>query len=248
MIRLCSYNIHSAVGGVDKQYNPRRIAEVLSDIRADICGLQEVRCPPDKSGILDILERERGMKTLFLKTMTDRYGGYGNALVSCFPILEHKDINLETNAVRIAKTPKSEARRAIAARFYIEDWDSDLWVVSTHLAVQRSARRLQSEKLIGVLHEFLDIDKVPCVLMGDMNEWLFPVHFIRQLDGLFGKHVSRRTFPALCPVLPLDRMWLSRRLKPATVRAYRGTFSRTASDHLPIYADIDYNPVVKKAA
>lgn len=236
-MRICSYNIHSAIGGLDRQYNTERVASVIEDINADILGLQEVCNPPGKPSILDILEVKQGYHTLFLRTLTDHRGAYGNALVTRFPIIRHEDIDLESHAVKIAKTPRSEARRAIAAELDIGNGEQ-LWVIVTHLAVQRSARRLQSEKLIGKIHEILDVEKDPCVLMGDMNEWAHPAEFVKQLDGLFGRHIQRRTFPAAFPLLPLDRIWISSRLKPKSISAWRGKYARTASDHLPIYADV----------
>ena len=41
-LRVLSYNIHKCIGGVDRRYEPTRIAEVIRKLDADILMLQEV--------------------------------------------------------------------------------------------------------------------------------------------------------------------------------------------------------------
>jgi len=35
-LRLLTYNIHKCIGGVDRRYNPQRIAEVITNLHSDV--------------------------------------------------------------------------------------------------------------------------------------------------------------------------------------------------------------------
>ena len=41
-LRILSWNIHKAIGGVDRAYSLIRVAEVINDLQPDIALLQEV--------------------------------------------------------------------------------------------------------------------------------------------------------------------------------------------------------------
>ena len=41
-IRVLTYNIHKAIGGVDRRYRPERIIETIGHYQPDIVLLQEV--------------------------------------------------------------------------------------------------------------------------------------------------------------------------------------------------------------
>lgn len=52
-IVIASYNVHKCIG-IDKQFNPQRTADVISEINADVIALQEAdRRFGERSGLLD---------------------------------------------------------------------------------------------------------------------------------------------------------------------------------------------------
>ncbi len=57
-LRVATYNIHQCVGR-DGIENPRRIADVLGEINADIVALQEVTSHPEVSDDVPLILRWR---------------------------------------------------------------------------------------------------------------------------------------------------------------------------------------------
>jgi endonuclease/exonuclease/phosphatase family metal-dependent hydrolase len=237
---VMTYNLHGCVG-TDNRYDPERSLAVIQEVRPAVLGLQEVRRNRTKDFIQLVQRNMPDHHVLFLKTLTDTGGEYGNALVSRYPVLDHIDISLDSpGAVSAALQPDdgrqtgrtAETRRAIFARLDVEG--TPLWVIVTHLGVERWARRKHAQKLVSSIHGNMDLESEPAVLMGDINEWRWPNPFLRLLDRTFSRHNVRRTFPSRFPLLPLDRVWMTRHLQRKDTWAHRSRLSRRASDHLPL--------------
>ncbi|HKK48116.1 MAG TPA: endonuclease/exonuclease/phosphatase family protein [Alkalispirochaeta sp.] len=232
MERVMTYNIHGAVG-TDGIYDPGRIVRVIREVNPSILGIQEVwHITGDHQGVLDALrERLPGYEILFLKTLSDERGSYGNALVTRHPVLDHVDLSLGSGGVE-RNGRRAEARRAIFARLDVEG--TPIWVIVTHLAVEGWARSTQAEILLDAIDTYTGHGREPVIFMGDLNEWRLPNALLRKLDRTFSKHAMRRTFPARFPVIPLDRIWLSGQLTRNRVWTHRTHPSRRASDHVPL--------------
>lgn len=232
MERIMSYNIHGAVGS-DGTYDPERIGRVIREVSPSILGVQEVRRNVgDQRGVIEVIqEMVPDHQVLFLKTLTDEQGSYGNALVTRHELLDHVDLSLDSQGSE-RKGRRVEARRAIFARLKVEG--VPIWVIVTHLAVEGWARSTQAEILLDAINTYTDYRREPVIFMGDLNEWRMPNAFLRRLDRTFSKHAMRRTFPARFPIIPLDRIWLSGRVRRDRVWAHRSHTARRASDHLPL--------------
>ncbi|MFP4510791.1 MAG: endonuclease/exonuclease/phosphatase family protein [Spirochaetaceae bacterium] len=241
-MRVATYNIHGCVG-TDGCYDVTRIVRVVEGINPDIIGLQEVR--RNTSSGHDIVEQLArafpAHSILFSKTLEDRRGAYGNALVSRFPIIDYRDLNLEISRSLFPKHRVSENRRAVIARVSQPD-DSECTVVVTHLGLERWARKIQAERLITAIKDAVDLRTETAIFLGDFNEWFFADRFLRHVDRQFSKHVVRRTFPSRFPILPLDRIWITARLRRTATWVYRGWPARVASDHLPLCVDVEEVP------
>jgi len=75
--------------------------------------------------------------------------------------------------------------------------------------------------------------------MGDMNEWLAMGKTIGFFQNYFGRTPARRTFPAIFPLFPLDRIFVSPDSLLKKIETI-GTFqARLASDHLPLLAVLE---------
>ncbi|MFW5693834.1 MAG: endonuclease/exonuclease/phosphatase family protein [Alkalispirochaeta sp.] len=227
-----TYNIHGGVG-TDGTYDPQRTVRVIREASPAILGLQEVWQHTDgRKGVLDVLlEKMPEHQILFLRTLSDTRGDYGNALVTRHPLLDHVDVSLDPeNGTRSGRN--AEARRAIFARLDVKG--RPVWIVVTHLAVEGWARSQQAETLLAAIETYTNHRREPVIFMGDLNEWRVPNAFLRRLDRTFSKHVARPTFPARFPFIPLDRMWLSKAVQRDRVWVHRSHSSRRASDHLPL--------------
>jgi len=232
MQRIMTYNTHGGVG-TDGRYDPDRIVRVIREVSPSILGIQEVwQHIGEQGGVLDVIREELPKyRILFLKTLTDERGSYGNALVTRHELLDHVDLSLDSDEAHRSGR-RAEARRAIFARLNVEG--TPIWVIVTHLAVEGWARSTQAEILLDAIDTYTDRRREPVIFMGDLNEWRVPNAFLRKLDRTFSKHVMRRTFPARFPIIPLDRIWLSAQLERHRVWAHRSHTSRHASDHLPL--------------
>lgn len=237
---VMTYNVHGCVG-TDHRYDPQRIVRVIKKTDPDILGLQEVRSKTGRTPeLLDLIEREYpAHHVLFLRTLTDSMGDYGNAIVSRFPVVDHIDLDLE-NVVHPPpsvsgnrrETSRWEARRAIFARLEING--NALWVIVTHLGVERRSRKSQSRQLLHAIDRFTRLEREPAVFMGDLNEWRISNALVRRLDRRFSRNAARRTFPSRFPVLPLDRIWMTSHVTRHETWTPRSCPARTASDHLPL--------------
>lgn len=225
---VSSYNVHGCVGG-DRHYDPVRVGEVLRELAADVIGLQEVDSrltaerPHDQ---LDLLAAAAGLHAVAGPTIEDPNGRFGNALLTCLPVLE-----IRRHPLAI---PGREPRGAL---------DVDLGtsavptrVIVTHLGLGSGERRDQVELILRLVEGH---EGGPLVLLGDFNEWMGVRHPVRRLRAQFGRVAAPRTFPARFPLLRLDRLWVRPKEKLSRVRTHRSPKSRWASDHLPVVGLVD---------
>lgn len=85
-----------------------------------------------------------------------------------------------------------------------------------------------------------DTDRMPVVLLGDLNEWFVRGRALLWLRAHFGATRPVRSFPARFPLFALDRIWMHPIERLVDVRAHRSETARIASDHLPVVARIDW--------
>jgi endonuclease/exonuclease/phosphatase family metal-dependent hydrolase len=231
-LRVVSYNIHRCVGG-DGRQDPARIASVLREIDADVVGLQEVDAvsgPSTDSMQMQYLAASLGLHAIAGPTIIREQGHYGNALLTRRPVLDVRLIDLTVY--------RREPRGAIVA-----DVDAGegytVRVIVTHLGLLPGERRTQVRRLLEVLGEETgDAAHHLTVVCGDINEWFAVGRPLRWLHGRLGPAATIPTFPAAFPVFALDRIWVQPRNKLRTIKAWRTSPSRLASDHLPIIADL----------
>ena len=227
-LTVASYNIHRCIG-TDGRYDPNRVIAVLKEIDADVVALQEVE---NRSGEghallqLDHLADALGMRSIPDTRLVKRWGDYGNALLTRLPIVEIQRHNLSFNWC--------EPRGALDVT--LEAGDSPLRIVATHLGLGRFERRYQSMRLVKLLEA--GVPGIPCLVLGDMNEWLPWSRHLRWLDRILGARDGPATFPSRFPVLRLDRLWLRPGAALQDLRVHGGQLARVASDHLPLRAEI----------
>jgi len=223
-VMVATWNIHGAVGH-DGQFDPPRIAAVIREINADIIALQEVplggRHWPN---VLHALERALGQVGVAGLTFDVSGRHFGNAILSRYPILDTRRINISFGS--------HEPRGALDADIYCHG--HRLRVVATHLGLRASERNAQVQRLL----QCFDTPEMPVILMGDVNEWFVWGRPLRQLVSHFQSVPAPATFPAMCPIFALDRIWIRPRHRLVRVRAHCSPLARKASDHLPLLAYI----------
>jgi endonuclease/exonuclease/phosphatase family metal-dependent hydrolase len=225
-IVVASYNVHGCVGR-DGERDVGRVARVIEALDADVIGLQEVDLVPvdgGRSHQLDLLSHLVGLEVVAGPTREGRNGHYGNALLTRFPVVAVRNLDLSFRS--------REPRGAL-------DVDLDaagtiLRVVATHLGLSPSERRHQVQRIL----EAVTADERLTVLLGDINEWLVYGRPLRWLHARFGFCRAVRTFPAHFPVFALDRIWVHPSSALRCFEARATPESRAASDHLPVRAEV----------
>lgn len=223
-VTVVTWNIHGAVGH-DGRFDPSRIATVLREMNPDIIALQEVPLGGrDWPNVLQGLERTLGRVGVAGPTFDVGGRRFGNAILSRYPILQTRRIDISFGS--------HEPRGALDADIYCHGYR--LRVVATHLGLRASERTAQVRRLL----QHFDTADMPVMLMGDLNEWFVWGKPLRQLVSHFQSVPAPATFPSVCPLLALDRIWIRPRHRLVRVRVHRSPLARAASDHLPLLAAI----------
>lgn len=233
-MRLLTYNIHKGIGGRDRRYSLERVIEVVRAERPDLVCLQEVDRNVGRSHHHDqpILLAERlGMPArLFQFNVPVRRGGYGNLLLSRWPIRRQHQVSL-----RLGKRKPRGGQIAV-----VETPEGPLCVVNWHLGLSGRERHWQTHHLLA--HPlFAECAHLPTLIAGDTNDWRN-----RLARGPFAEHgftqVTQprqrfRSFPATLPVLALDKVFVRGRVAVGHVRTVHNHLAQRASDHLPLVVD-----------
>ncbi len=232
-LRVATYNIHSCVG-VDRRYDPARIAAVLREIDADIICLQEVDArrniaPHDTQWAY--LGAATDRRAIIGAGVANRPRRLGNVILTRFPALAIRTIDLT-----VAGFP---SRGAVDVDLLVGD--RLLRVVATHFGLYAGERLLQVNRMMNVLaapplRSPTHPTAHALLLMGDLNEWRGRGGATRTLDRRLGPSTALRTFPSWLPFLSLDRIYADGSAVLSDISVYRSPLSRLASDHLPLVA------------
>lgn len=240
-LRMMTYNIHKAIGGVDRRYRPERVRDTIAPFDPDFVLLQEVDEGAERSSRhrqVDLLGEMLGLRhRTWFPNVTVRGGGhYGNAILSRFPLTDTRNIDLSF--------PNTKRRSVLHARFRVRrDGEADhlrtVHVFNLHLGLSATLRKMQIRKFLES-HPFSHFHpRTPVVVAGDFNdlggslgpEFLIPAGF---------RTVSRplRTFPAWAPVWALDGLYVRGDVDLLGIERPRQEVARAASDHLPLMAEL----------
>src|SRR5437773_10679891 len=126
-VRIATYNIHTCIG-VDRRYDPGRIATVLREIDADIACLQEVAARRGSDRHHDqwaYLGEVTGRRVITGIGLRERPGRFSNPILTQFPVRSARAIDLTVSGF--------EPRGAIEADLLIGD--RLLRVIATHFGL-----------------------------------------------------------------------------------------------------------------
>ncbi len=232
--------MHKCVGGLDRRYDPARIAAVIATAAPDVVLLQEVgqkgrwyrgeRQVDVLGDALGFLHRSYFVNVRF----GPRRGEYGNAILSRLPIASTENIDLTV--------PQKKARSGLHAELRLPTSPGHtrtLHVFNLHLGLGEAERRAQLERLLRSPAMQSIQANTPVLVAGDFNDvWgslgkstLAPI-------GFRGPARALRTFPAWAPLRALDAMYVRGDVEMRALERLRGHGVRTASDHVPLVADL----------
>ena len=242
-MRLLSYNIHKGIGGRDRLYRLQRVIDVIEAENPDVLCLQEVARNSPRSHFDDqprlLTDYFKLAGVLFQQTVHLQSGGYGNLILSRWPLASQHQISLRLNN----KKPRG------AQLVVIETPEGPLHLVNFHLGLADAERHWQIEHLLK--HSlFTQSAGLSTLLVGDYNDWRNRLH-----RGTLEEHgfkqitspISRfRSFPAYLPMSSLDKAFVRGQIFVRHARVVHTSLTRRASDHLPLVIDFHLDEALLK--
>jgi endonuclease/exonuclease/phosphatase family metal-dependent hydrolase len=236
-----TYNVHSCVG-TDGERSIARIAQVISDARADIVALQELDHQRVRSQLThqaEAIARELSMDFHFNPALRIADEEYGDAILSRYPIEMMHAAELPGVAPRWCR----EARGAVwvGVRANEVAWQ----IINTHFGLGRAERFDQARALLGDDWIRAAVPHGPVILCGDFNSQAGG-----RVQRLLASHLQdaqgtrhRSTFPSRFPLLCLDYIFVGAGIRVSAVEVIRNSLTRVASDHLPLVAEVELESV-----
>lgn len=233
-MRLFSYNMHRGIGGRDRRYALRRIIDCIEHENPDLILLQEVDRHVKRSNFDDqarvLAEHFKAVAHLYQLNVKIKDGGYGNLLLSRWPLIEHHQLSLRMND----RKPRG-AQVAL-----IESPEGPFVVVNWHLGLAERERHWQVRHLLGH-HALHPLAEQPTIIAGDYNDWrntlgAGPLHE-HGFRGVTSPPSRFRSFPAWLPIGSLDKAFVRGAIDVRAARIVRSALAHVASDHLPLVID-----------
>jgi endonuclease/exonuclease/phosphatase family metal-dependent hydrolase len=234
-VSILTYNIYhgeDANGGS----NLDAVAGIINSLEPDLVALQEVDNKTARAKRLDLtaeLSRRTGMQGLFGKAMDYDGGGYGEAVLSRYPVIETKNNPLP-------HTAKAEPRAALEIHIELPG-GVKMAFVGTHLDHQRNqSNRMMQTKRIMELYENYDL---PIVLAGDLNAMpgSDPINLLLRQWSDAAEDDPRPTFPSTKPARRIDYI-MYKPMGRWNVVEVRVIDQKVASDHCPVFAVLELLP------
>jgi endonuclease/exonuclease/phosphatase family metal-dependent hydrolase len=233
-MRLLTYNIHKGVGGSDRRYRLERIIAVIAEENPDLICLQEVDYNVRRSHFHDqpaLLARALSTNAhVYQLNVPHREGGYGNLLLSRWPLHQHHHVSL-----RLHRRKPRGAQLAI-----VDTPEGPIHLVNWHLGLAEKERRWQVNHLLQH-HLFLASSHLPTLIAGDYNDWRNTLRnhsFVHYRFEQVTAPIARfRSFPAFLALASLDKIFYRGAVQIKDARIVRTRLARRASDHLPLVLD-----------
>jgi len=229
-LKLASYNIRKAIG-LDRRRDPGRILDVINQIDADVVVLQEAdrRLGPRPTALpRKLIEDHTDLVPVPLAANDVSLGWHGNAILvrKGTEIIDPQRIEL----------PGLEPRGAVSVVV-----GGQLRIAGVHLGLMRRHRHGQLRAVCAALAQCTN----PTVVLGDFNEWS-PHAGLEEFHGDFEMHAPGLSYHASRPMAALDRIGLSPGVGFRDGGVLETQLARVASDHLPVWAEIQLINGMKK--
>ncbi len=207
------------------------IEDALAPLSLDVLALQEAdeECRPH-ARILDVRRIAESTGLEYIHPPECRWGpesdGFLGTILFLSPAL--KRIHMD-----VIDLPGHCHRGAVAVETACGD--RPVRIISTHLSLFQPLRVIQMRIIGQYLRRRASMQTI---LLGDLNEWRpwGGAMFHRRLLGTQLRGPTRRTFPSMRPLLPLDRILTDGPGRVREIRVEDAEALTAASDHLPLTA------------
>ncbi|MBQ0124778.1 MAG: endonuclease/exonuclease/phosphatase family protein, partial [Clostridiales bacterium] len=227
--------------------NLSRCEEVISKLDPDFLGLNEINEHDNRfNGVSQPEEIAKACGFpywYFGKAVSFSWhpeGAYGNAQASKFPYVSTETVHIP-DPVRHDESAYYEHRAIIKNVIELPD-KRRLCVMQVHVGLAIA----EHQNAVVKLCEEIDNSEYPVILMGDFNmcEWDFLLDKIKERLVDTAEAAGKKyfpTYPSNHKALDesdrkIDYIFVSPEIKTLDV----GTYQDTASDHLPLWAELEY--------
>ncbi len=228
-VRVLTFNIlHGAT--TEGDFDLDKIADVIKQVDPDLVALQEVDFKTNRAKNYD-LATELGLRTkmapLFGKAMDYDGGGYGEGILSKYPIIASRNVPLP-------HSPGNEPRTALEVTVELESGDT-VSFIGTHLEHQQQS----SDRLYQVqkINNAFTGNNYPTILAGDLNDTpeSKPIALLKRYWSSAEDANSEPTYPSENPRKKIDYIFY----RPAdlwkTLKT-RVICDTIASDHCAVFS------------
>lgn len=235
--RVMTFNIHHGEG-TDGRIDLDRIAGVIRAGRADLVALQEVDRGVARTARRDLpgeLSLATGMACVFSNNFAFQGGEYGNAVLTRFPVKRWANTHL--------RMLRPDEQRGVL-QVVLDVGGRELLFLATHI----DYRRDDAERLANVA-QFAEVlagyAGLPVLMAGDFNDTpgsRTHAAMAERFDDVWQSVGTGDgfTYPSGQPVKRIDYIWLGKGGPLRAVQARVPSGAASASDHLPLVAEIEW--------
>lgn len=206
--------------------------DVLRHHAPDICAINEIYGQGVFGNQPQVIGDALSLNVAFAPAIENKYGKYGNALLSRFPIQKITAVPLHIAKNRRLPDIKYEDRVLLIAELTVNDKPLTLMVCHFGLADDEQALAIDT-----VIDEAERI-RTPLVLMGDFNLTPDTPAYARLAaaftDSATKTAMTLLTFPSHAPKKKIDYIFTKGDIEIMRVCSHE----HVASDHLPIFAEV----------
>lgn len=239
-LRVLTVNVHKGFSFLNRRFVLRELRDAVREVAADLVFLQEVHGARSGSASefdrphYEYLADQIWSDYAYGRNAVYSSGDHGNALLSKYPIehFENVDVSIATH----------EKRGLLYCALRVPGRNALLHTVCVHLGLLQQHRRPQLQRLCDFVARRVPRAE-PLLVAGDFNDWRGRAHRAlwqcAQLAEVFvhARGRAERTFPALLPLLRLDRIY-ARGVKQYQPLVLPALPWRSLSDHAPLAAQI----------
>ncbi|MCD6078288.1 MAG: hypothetical protein K0R89_2226 [Ramlibacter sp.] len=243
-LTVMTVNIHKGFTFFNRRFILPELRDAVRKVGADIVFMQEVLGMHDvhgkrledwpDAGQYEFLADSIWPQFAYGRNMVYPKGHHGNAVMSKFPIVQHQNHDVSVAG--------PEKRGLLHCELNVPGCDKPIHVICVHLGLAESHRQQQLELLCKITHTEIPSD-APLIVAGDFNDWRRRANDIlwngAGLREIFVTAYGEpaKTFPAIFPVLSLDRIYVRNCSVHLPVVLPRKPWSHL-SDHAPLAAEI----------
>ncbi|GAB2181196.1 endonuclease/exonuclease/phosphatase family protein [Denitratisoma sp. agr-D3] len=236
--RLTTWNIHKGFSPLNRRLTVHALRDALRSLAPDLVFLQEVQGLHLGHGKRhgDWPEQpqheflaEDHWHAVYGHNVSYDQGHHGNAILSRHPVLDSHNQDVTHLSF--------ERRGLLHSTVDVPGLAQPLHCVCAHLSLFSGSRRFQLDALVRRLDALVPAD-APLIIAGDFNDWR------NHADSLLARRLGlveafsdagkpARSFPALLPMMRLDRVYL-RGLRVLERQVLRRPPWSQLSDHAPL--------------